>query len=213
MALAASADFVPGGTKSATELEAHGGFGRAKLPLVGEPPPRRGEISLERMGFPGIDLDGAADRDVPEYYVGVEIGDTGQTDIASTLELFEQLAQRMNGNAHPVGDPVFENRNIPAGYTYLAQFAAHDLTINSEDRIDLLSEASGENLQARPLVLDTLHGNGPMISSFCHEGAAGCIRQVDPQDVVHPPRNTRQCLAVAIGIAISNKEACLRGTG
>jgi hypothetical protein len=149
----------------------HGGLGRAKLPSASEPlgPPER--LSLDRTGFPGIDLDGAADKDVPDYYIGVEVAGTGQTDTARTLELFEHLAQRMNGNARPLGDSTFENRNIPAGYTYLAQFAAHDLTINSEDRIDLLSKAKVDNLQARPLILDSLYANGPMISSFCYRHA------------------------------------------
>lgn len=150
----------------------HGNLERAKLRTTSQPVVPRDEISLERSGFPGIDLDGAADKDVPDYYVGVEVNGTGETDVASTLELFEQLAQRMNGNARPAGDTTFENRNIPAGYTYLAQFAAHDLTINSEDRIDLLSKTRVENLQARPLILDSLYANGPLISSFCYQHAA-----------------------------------------
>ncbi len=150
----------------------HGSLGRAKLPKAGELPAQPARASLNRMGFVGIDLDGPADKDVPDYYVGVEVAGTGRIDPARTLELFEHLAQRMNGNARPLGDPAFENRNIPAGYTYLAQFAAHDLTINSEDRIDLLSKAKVENLQSRPLVLDSLYANGPTISSFCYHHAA-----------------------------------------
>lgn len=119
-------------------------------------------------GLPGSGLLCKAEPSAPQYYVGVEVKGTGQTDAPRTEKLFEHLAARMNGYTPSRSGPRFENPNIPAGYTYLAQMAAHDLTINSESHISL-STGAGENLRSRPLLLDTLYGQGPEISGLCYK--------------------------------------------
>ena len=103
-----------------------------------------------------------------EYYVGAEVPGTGEPDEHKTERLFEHLAVRMNGYAPSAAGGRHENPSIPAGYTYLAQLAAHDLTINSESHVDLSSTAVSRNLQSRPLLLDTLYGKGPEVSGLCY---------------------------------------------
>lgn len=119
-------------------------------------------------GFAGSGLLCKKEPSEPQYYVGVEIEGTGQTDAARTEKLFEHLATRMNGYSPSHAGHGFENPNIPAGYTYLAQMAAHDLTINSESHVSLSTTGVGENLRSRPLLLDTLYGQGPEISGLCY---------------------------------------------
>ncbi|MEO3998273.1 peroxidase family protein [Mesorhizobium sp. CAU 1732] len=120
-------------------------------------------------GFPGIGVAGRK-RD-SALYVGVEDPDTGAMDIERTRELFEALAIRMNGHTASSVEPRYENPNIPSGYTYLAQFAAHDLSVNSEDRAELGKTVNARNMRSLPLALNALYASGPSISSFCYQHA------------------------------------------
>lgn len=120
-------------------------------------------------GFPGIRVAGAPRG--RELYVGVEDPATGATDIRRTRALFEALAVRMNGHFPSAVEPRHENPNIPSGYTYLAQFAAHDLSVNSEDRAELGRTVPARNMRSAPLALNALYGDGPAISSFCYQHA------------------------------------------
>ena len=123
----------------------------------------------DAFGFPGMAFRHEARRD--RFYVGIERPGTGLADIGRTRALFEALAIRMNGHVPSPAEPHFENPNIPAGYTYLAQFAAHDLSVNSEDRAELGALVASRNMQSVPLALNSLYGGGPTISSFCYQHA------------------------------------------
>lgn len=87
-------------------------------------------------------------------YTGVEHPD------GSTAKLNEKLAEWLtSGRGFTSADATDDLPPIPAGYTYLGQLAAHDLTLNSE--ICKLPEHSRNpvNQRDRPLLLDTLYGN------------------------------------------------------
>jgi hypothetical protein len=65
-----------------------------------------------------------------------------------------------------------ENPEIPAGYTYLAQFVAHDLSFLGSSLTPLeASPADERNLRALALNLETIYGGGPLErpSSYCFE--------------------------------------------
>ncbi|WP_171060633.1 peroxidase family protein [Poseidonocella sp. HB161398] len=97
-------------------------------------------------------------------------GGTGQWDEISgfagrgakeTAEVLGKLASRML-EAAPGLDPF--NPNLPAGYTYLGQFAAHDMVLSdvsvSEDgRPGVLKDFRNERL-----LLETVYGGGPNVS-------------------------------------------------
>ncbi|MEO3386204.1 peroxidase family protein [Mesorhizobium sp. CAU 1741] len=120
-------------------------------------------FSGTRFGFPSMH--------VGAHYIGVEHAAGTATDIERTRALFEALAIRMNGHHASDVEPRFENPNIPAGYTYLAQFAAHDLSVNSEDRAELGNAVAARNMRTLPLALNALYASGPTISAFCYQHA------------------------------------------
>lgn len=75
-----------------------------------------------------------------------------------------QLGLRMNNpeafSGQPPPDPGTLNSKIPAGYTYLGQFIAHEITFDNTD--DLLPvEPDPANLRSPSLDLDSLYGDGP----------------------------------------------------
>jgi hypothetical protein len=140
-----------------SRLKAETAFGRCPAHAIFETP-----------HFPGFNQEV---EDASSFYVGIEDPTTGRTDIGQTTELFEALAIRLNGHAPSAVQPRFENPNIPSGYTYLAQFAAHDLSINSEDRAEIGVDVNARNLMSAPLTLSSLYANGPTISSFCYQHA------------------------------------------
>ncbi|MGB8819488.1 MAG: hypothetical protein WCC66_16365, partial [Rhizobiaceae bacterium] len=114
-------------------------------------------------------LAGGAQSTAP--YRGVIDPQSGETDIELTAKLIEQVAIRMDGSSWtgPGGDSF--NHAIPCGYTYLAQFAAHDMTLNSRPVMELFSAPASENLRSRALMLDTLYGGGPQALPHCHAQA------------------------------------------
>src|ERR1041384_5829156 len=52
---------------------------------------------------------------------------TGEDERLATRKMLEQLAIHMKKCTWPGATNHNDNRKIPSGYTYLAQFAAHDL--------------------------------------------------------------------------------------
>ncbi|HKK30787.1 MAG TPA: peroxidase family protein [Alphaproteobacteria bacterium] len=77
------------------------------------------------------------------------------------LTLLSKLAVKM---AEPSSGVDTDNPEIPAGFTYLAQFAAHDLSFN----LTPFDEAKGPakartNARHARLVLETLYGLGPTV--------------------------------------------------
>ncbi len=63
----------------------------------------------------------------------------------------------------------WENPHIPSGYTYLLQFAAHDL-VHSAIPLSIAGELNADTANARrsALKLETLFGNGPVGSPFVY---------------------------------------------
>jgi hypothetical protein len=60
-----------------------------------------------------------------------------------------------------------DNPRIPAGYTYLAQLAGHDLVLNSA-AVPSIDNAK-TNLRRRAFMLDTIYGEGPMADEAAYE--------------------------------------------
>lgn len=60
-----------------------------------------------------------------------------------------------------------ENFGIPAGYTYLGQFADHDVTFKADDGFALTGEAGVNNRSAR-FDLDSLYGSGPGLQPYLY---------------------------------------------
>lgn len=63
-----------------------------------------------------------------------------------------------------------DNDRIPAGYTYLGQLIAHDLTFNSAALLD--SPDTYDNNRTPLLDLDCIYGGGPMLSAHLFERPA-----------------------------------------
>lgn len=109
-------------------------------------------------------------------------GAAGAQDIYSGLEkpwdtqvMFAKLVRRMAGTYRFPDGTRADNANnfnpkIPAGYTYLAQFAAHDIIRSSSMLGSLRStERGNRNLRERALMLDALYGDGPIFSELLYE--------------------------------------------
>ncbi|TPN37082.1 hypothetical protein FKO01_07520 [Mesorhizobium sp. B2-3-3] len=78
----------------------------------------------------------------------------------ATQCLFAKLLRRMSVASVGVGSTA--NERIPAGYTYLAQFAAHDIIRNSSlSPLLAAHEAGRRNEREEALLLDALYGGGP----------------------------------------------------
>ncbi|MHA7775014.1 peroxidase family protein [Roseibium sp. M-1] len=105
-----------------------------------------------------------------DYYAGIQTD--GRLDIEKTDLLFKNLAHLMlyQGAQTPYGF-FGDNEAIPAGYTYLAQFAAHDLTINSEMRPNIDGAHIPVNMRTEALMLETLYGRGPVVCAHCYDYA------------------------------------------
>jgi hypothetical protein len=73
----------------------------------------------------------------------------------------------------------WENPSLPSGYTYLLQLIAHDMadTVRSAAIADEGFHPEFRNVRHRPLMLDTLYGNGPDESAHAY-GLHGNKQQV-----------------------------------
>jgi hypothetical protein len=93
-----------------------------------------------------------------EIYVGQ--GTSWDQQIA-TRKMLEALVVHMKLCPWPLPE---DNPNIPAGYTYLAQLAAHDL-VNNIAPLPRLDDRPGyfaRDYRTDRLVLDTIYGGGPV---------------------------------------------------
>lgn len=62
----------------------------------------------------------------------------------------------------PAETPDRDNRNVPAGFTYLGQFVDHDITLDTAATGERLNDAEGRvNFRTPRLDLDSLYGAGP----------------------------------------------------
>jgi hypothetical protein len=80
---------------------------------------------------------------------------------AEALPLMRLLALRLEREPPPAGG-AFDNPNIPSGYTYFFQLAAHDL-VNSTAFLSLSEGrlATIANMRTAPLRLETIFAEGP----------------------------------------------------
>lgn len=118
---------------------------------------------------PGYGPAGAGD------YRGVE--GSGKRDDARTDKLFRAIQERSFRGDDLTGQPLApESALPPAGYTYLGQFAAHDLTLSSVVGQGPKTAKEPVNGRHRPLLLDSLYGEPgaartPWLSTFDAAGA------------------------------------------
>ncbi len=93
---------------------------------------------------------------------------TGYGSADETHAILTKLVARMaEPYRFPDGTPAIpdddDNDKIPAGFTYLAQLAAHDLVQSVGPAASLRARLGTENLRTRPLILDTIYGGGPAV--------------------------------------------------
>lgn len=99
------------------------------------------------------------------------VAENEETDL--TPEILQSLNDKLGGRT-----AVRKNWNIPAGYTYLAQFVAHDLGFHSFSEAALNRDDSPGNLVCKPhLDLSSLYGSGP---------------EAAPERYVHKPDSLRR---------------------
>lgn len=98
----------------------------------------------------------------------------GYGNAVRTHEILLKLIRRMaevqrfaDGKRTIAGED--DNPYIPAGYTYLAQLAAHDLVQSLGPTASLRAKLGQENLRTRPLILDTIYGGGPAAEQAAYE--------------------------------------------
>ena len=86
---------------------------------------------------------------------------------AAVRERLRKLAAHMQHRIWPGGGSR-DNPTIPAGYTYLAQLAAHDLvhTIAPLPRLGEPTDYFARDFRSNRLLLDTIYGGGPMATSL-----------------------------------------------
>lgn len=95
-----------------------------------------------------------------------------------------------------------DNDDIPAGYTYLAQFIDHDLTFDPTSRLEKVNDPYAlVNFRTPRLDLDSLYGSGPRDQPFLYESESAADSAVkllvgpDPRDGQHAaedlPRNSQ----------------------
>ena len=77
--------------------------------------------------------------------------------LSDHLRLSPEEIVRLADACYGVGD---ENPALPAGYTYLAQFVAHDLTLRSSAGGNEAAAGAGRNERSPSLDLETLYGRG-----------------------------------------------------
>jgi hypothetical protein len=104
--------------------------------------------SLDRR-LSGHDDPGMFGRMFPELRPLV-VGDTALRELADAMK-----------DASP-GSPEGNNKNIPAGFTYLGQFVDHDITLDLTSIAVKVADPQGtENFRTPALDLDAVYGLGP----------------------------------------------------
>lgn len=90
--------------------------------------------------------------EAPESDRWAGLGATTETE-----HMLAALAERMMGARPPQGAAT----PFPSGYTYLAQFAAHDLQFSTDEAVYPPSAVPETPLRRRRLMLETIYGEGP----------------------------------------------------
>lgn len=67
-------------------------------------------------------------------------------------------------------DPAGDSRSIPAGFTFLGQFVAHDITFDTTSALDRKNDPSAiKDFRTPGLDLDCVYGSGPEASPFLYD--------------------------------------------
>ncbi|MCZ6664004.1 MAG: hypothetical protein O7B81_01730, partial [Gammaproteobacteria bacterium] len=119
-----------------------------------------------QFGTPGND-EPEASLDQPEIKGATAISQRHADH--EKCQLLARLAYRMTLKSRDFWPELRGNSNqddneiIPAGYTYLAQFVAHDLVSNIAPvpNLDHLPDLAQRDFRSQRLILDTLYGGGP----------------------------------------------------
>lgn len=91
--------------------------------------------------------------------------------------------------------PDGDSQTIPAGYLFLSQCMAHDITFDLDSSLDVFNDPEAvTNFRVHPLDLDSVYGAGPRANSFLYDVndpdklLLGINDRGNPDDV---PRNTQ----------------------
>jgi len=83
------------------------------------------------------------------------------------LPAIDALARALAGS--PASE---ENPDIPAGYTYLAQFVDHDITFDATSQLEGPNDPGAlVNLRSPRLDLDSVYGSGPVDQPYLYDAA------------------------------------------
>ena len=107
---------------------------------------------------------------------------TGE-EIRNFTVMASSIAQQGPG-PRDAGTDIYNNRRIPAGYTYLSQLLVHDLVFHDTQvrRFDRLSRL--QKLPRTPILdLDCIYGGGPFASPWLYEAPPA-----DSEFGIHGPR-------------------------
>ena len=99
-----------------------------------------------------------------------------QADLADLERLADAMTPDEVTTLTPRGTDAQENRALPAGYTYFAQFVDHDITSMNNTVDDLVTDLSTPlatadlvNERTPALDLDSLYGDGPAADPQLYE--------------------------------------------
>ncbi len=80
------------------------------------------------------------------------------------------LAAMMSPAATEGDDPAGDNPDIPAGYTYVAQFVDHDITFDPTSVLERANDPDAlENFRTPRFDLDSVYGGGVKVSPFLYD--------------------------------------------
>ena len=124
----------------------------------GSPP--RGLASVPRSSV-DVGLYGRLFRSLPPF---------APTDAALTALAESMADEPTRPGQPPVPDPAGNNPDIPAGYTYFAQFVDHDLTFDPVSSLERQNDPDAlQDFRTPRFDLDSVYGRGPTDSPYLYD--------------------------------------------
>jgi hypothetical protein len=88
--------------------------------------------------------------------------------LTPSLDDLEELGDAMN-DANPESSQG-DNKDVPAGYTYLGQFIDHDITLDTTALQEIIVDPLAvRNFRTPMLDLDSLYGSGPNVQPYLYQ--------------------------------------------